>query len=305
MSFEKQSKGSGVRRKARECALQMLFAADFLETDRDATVPFWSEFGFESLAEGSAKSISAVPETLDRLRTSATRLRPYLKKLDPYDRNSPFLTDHKELVFSLDRAEESFKTAMGVLVSGSSPDLSSLRQRLASARDQLGRLAATVSAATALKADEKREFAGIAADADKHFEILSSKSLIAVEKLAAESVMPRQFADRIVTGTLKNLAAIDKTIMSRAEHWRLERMAVVDRNILRLAVYEFLYEDTPGTVVINEALEIARTFSSYEATQFINGLLDAIRLDLEGKGDVKAEPTESALDSETKTASNP
>jgi N utilization substance protein B len=58
-------------------------------------------------------------------------------------------------------------------------------------------------------------------------------------------------------------------------------MAIVDRNILRLAVYEFLYEDTPRTVVINEALEIARRFSTFEATQFINGILDGIKLDLE------------------------
>ena len=70
-------------------------------------------------------------------------------------------------------------------------------------------------------------------------------------------------------------------IRSRAEHWRISRMAVVDRNILRLAVYEFLYEPTPRTVAINEALEIARRFSTYEATQFINGILDAIKRDLD------------------------
>ena len=58
-------------------------------------------------------------------------------------------------------------------------------------------------------------------------------------------------------------------------------MAIVDRNVLRLAVYEFLFEDTPHTVVINEGLEIARRFSTFEATQFINGILDAIKLDLE------------------------
>ena len=71
-------------------------------------------------------------------------------------------------------------------------------------------------------------------------------------------------------------------IRDRAENWRISRMAVVDRNILRLAVYEFLREsDTPKTVVINEALEIARRFSTFEATQFINGILDAIKRDLE------------------------
>lgn len=90
----------------------------------------------------------------------------------------------------------------------------------------------------------------------------------------------RGFADGLVTGTLKNLAAIDERIRTRAEHWRIERMAIVDRNVLRLSVYEFLFEDTPHTVVINEALEIARRFSTFEATQFINGILDAIKLDL-------------------------
>jgi N utilization substance protein B len=91
----------------------------------------------------------------------------------------------------------------------------------------------------------------------------------------------REFANNLVRGSLKNLQAVDDRIRSRAEHWRIERMAIVDRNILRLAVYEFLYEDTPKTVVINEALEIARRFSTFEATQFINGILDAIKLDLE------------------------
>jgi N utilization substance protein B len=91
----------------------------------------------------------------------------------------------------------------------------------------------------------------------------------------------RGFAEAIVVGTLKQIETIDERIRTRAEHWRIERMAVVDRNVLRLAVYEFLFTDTPHTVVINEALEIARRFSSYEATQFINGILDAIKHDLE------------------------
>ena len=70
----------------------------------------------------------------------------------------------------------------------------------------------------------------------------------------------------------------DRRVQDAAEHWRLERMNVLDRLILRLAVYEFLYEpDTPARVVINEALELARTFSHDEAVRFINGLLDAIR----------------------------
>ncbi|MGH9881758.1 MAG: transcription antitermination factor NusB [Pyrinomonadaceae bacterium] len=91
----------------------------------------------------------------------------------------------------------------------------------------------------------------------------------------------REFATRLASGTLAHLEALDERIRSRAEHWRISRMAIVDRNILRLAVYEFLYEPTPRTVAINEALEIARRFSTYEATQFINGILDAIKGDLD------------------------
>ncbi len=91
----------------------------------------------------------------------------------------------------------------------------------------------------------------------------------------------RKFADGLVLGTLKKRSEVDDMIRTRAEHWRIERMAIVDRNVLRLAVYEFLFADTPHTVVINEALEIARRFSTFEATQFINGILDAIKLDLE------------------------
>jgi len=91
----------------------------------------------------------------------------------------------------------------------------------------------------------------------------------------------REFATRLATGTLAHLAEVDERIKSRAEHWRIDRMATVDRNVLRLAVYEFLHESTPRTVAINEALEVARRFSTYEATQFINGILDAIKRDLD------------------------
>jgi transcription antitermination protein NusB len=91
----------------------------------------------------------------------------------------------------------------------------------------------------------------------------------------------QEFATRLAAQTLSNLELLDERIRSRAEHWRISRMAVVDRNILRLAVYEFLFEPTPRTVAINEALEIARRFSTYEATQFINGILDAIKRDLD------------------------
>lgn len=93
----------------------------------------------------------------------------------------------------------------------------------------------------------------------------------------------RDFSVKLALGTLREIEIVDEKIRTRAEHWRIERMAIVDRNVLRLAVYEFLFEETPNTVVINEALEIARRFSTFEATQFINGILDAIKHDLEKK----------------------
>jgi N utilization substance protein B len=108
----------------------------------------------------------------------------------------------------------------------------------------------------------------------------------------------REFATRLATGTLAQRDALDERIRSRAEHWRISRMAIVDRNILRLAVYEFLHEPTPRTVAINEALEIARRFSTYEATQFINGILDAIKRDLDQEQPQNLPDTPDAEDEE-------
>jgi N utilization substance protein B len=93
----------------------------------------------------------------------------------------------------------------------------------------------------------------------------------------------RDFANGLACGTLEHVSVIDDRIRTRAEHWRIERMAIVDRNVLRLAVYEFLYRDTPNPVAINEALECTRRFSTFEATQFINGILDSIKKDLEAE----------------------
>jgi N utilization substance protein B len=91
-----------------------------------------------------------------------------------------------------------------------------------------------------------------------------------------------EFARRLVTQTAEHVEKIDRVIQSHAEHWRLDRMAVVDRNILRLATQELLFDtETPGTVVINEAIEIARRFSAQESPQFINGILDSIKRERE------------------------
>jgi transcription antitermination protein NusB len=97
-----------------------------------------------------------------------------------------------------------------------------------------------------------------------------------------ESEIVVEFARQLVMNTVEHVEQIDEFIRRHAEHWRLDRMATVDRNILRLAVQEFLYDkDTPKTVVINEAIEIARRFSAQESPLFINGVLDSIKKELE------------------------
>jgi len=88
------------------------------------------------------------------------------------------------------------------------------------------------------------------------------------------------FLDRLVTGAVEHVEELDRRITQHAEHWRIERMPSVDRNILRLAAYEMLYSDTPAPVVIDEALELARRYSNEESVQFVNGVLDAVHRDL-------------------------
>jgi N utilization substance protein B len=90
------------------------------------------------------------------------------------------------------------------------------------------------------------------------------------------------FASRLVLGTIGHAADIDPQIAASAEHWRPERMALIDRLILRMAVYQLQHEhDVPPVVVIDEAVELARRFSGTESGRFVNGVLDAIRKKVE------------------------
>lgn len=91
----------------------------------------------------------------------------------------------------------------------------------------------------------------------------------------------RGFADDLFRVAVDQQARIDELIQKHAQHWRMDRMAAVDRNVLRAGVAEFLgHHETPRPVVINEALEIARKFSAPESVQFINGVLDSIGKEL-------------------------
>jgi N utilization substance protein B len=88
---------------------------------------------------------------------------------------------------------------------------------------------------------------------------------------------PDPFMEQLVRGTVEQLEGIDRRIREHSEHWRLERMPVVDRNILRMAIWEMTQTETPAAVVINEALGLAQRFSGEEAVPFVNGVLDAVR----------------------------
>ena len=87
---------------------------------------------------------------------------------------------------------------------------------------------------------------------------------------------PDKFMEELARGTVANADEIDKKIEAKLERWRLERKPVVDRNILRLAIYELSQQAVPAPVVMDEALELARQFSGDESLSFINGVLDAV-----------------------------
>ena len=87
------------------------------------------------------------------------------------------------------------------------------------------------------------------------------------------------YAREIVLGSEDHLAEIDESIRKHSHNWRLERMSSVDRNILRIAVFEMLYSrDVPSSVSINEALEIAKRYSHHDSVAFINGILDGVSI---------------------------
>ena len=97
---------------------------------------------------------------------------------------------------------------------------------------------------------------------------------------SAEAAL-RLFADPLIRGSLQYRAEVDAVIQKHAKNWEISRMAIVDRNILRLAVYEMLHrDDIPPVVSINEAVDIAKKFSTDDSGKFVNGILDKVRSEL-------------------------
>lgn len=113
-----------------------------------------------------------------------------------------------------------------------------------------------------------------------------------------------RFARGLFEGTIEQVAALDQMIRAQSEHWRVERMPAVDRNVLRLAVFELLHcPETPPAVVIDEALEVARKFSGENSVEFVNGILDGIRKKLLVNGS-PVEPSSSEGETTQKPAAS-
>lgn len=304
MSFEKEGKGSGTRRKARECALQMLFAVDLVGPGLFSATRYWSELGFDEVYRGASLLASSFRDQVYKLEKSASDIRAWLKRAEPYEKTSSRLERAKDLQRAAETLQTQYKNFVDAVVDDRPAATGSLCEQVAGIRLLFDRLISDIEAnigktRSYLSAEDRTQLKELKEQGPQIFERLLTETIPQIEKMV-ELVKPtRAFADRLSSGSISRLDAIDDKIRTRAEHWRIERMAIVDRNVLRLAVYEFLFEDTPHTVVINEALEIARRFSTFEATQFINGILDAIKLDLE-----KAKEPPAKYDERSKASSS-
>ncbi len=116
---------------------------------------------------------------------------------------------------------------------------------------------------------------------DTHKPAKLDEALAAFWKQTEEPKSVQDFANGLIRGALEKIPEVDAKIRTLADNWDFERLAVVDRNILRLAVYEMLFRpEIPPVVSINEAIEIAKKFSTAESGKFVNGLLDRVKQDL-------------------------
>jgi N utilization substance protein B len=102
-------------------------------------------------------------------------------------------------------------------------------------------------------------------------------------KSAKAADKTRAFANKLFEGAAKDVTTLDEIIVKHCDNWRFERLAAIDRAVLRLAIYEMRVADTPPKVVLNEAVDLAKKFSSQEAGGFINGILDAVHKSLKLK----------------------
>jgi N utilization substance protein B len=102
------------------------------------------------------------------------------------------------------------------------------------------------------------------------------------------------FGRDLVSGVRQQRNELDQILTTTADHWSLARMAATDRNVLRLGAYEILFTETPGRVAINEAVELAKRFGAHQSAQFVNGILDRVFAQRQGRGEStgRTAPTE-------------
>lgn len=280
---------SGTRRKARECALQILFAADLVETSPlTLSEYYWGEFGFDELHSGSNKLVEDFLADSDKIEASLEKVKTLSKKIAALAELPNLSKDIKGLVNLIGDLRKQYRKFVKTFVNKGEVAEHHLAGTLGDIAVDIGALTRSIKEAIGDgrrggQSAEKAILKENLESSKKLAETMLSESIAAIEKLMNDLKGSREFGDTLALGAISNIEEVDARIKTRAEHWRIERMAIVDRNILRLAVYEFLHEETPHTVVINEALEIARRFSTFEATQFINGILDAIKQDLESE----------------------
>lgn len=289
----------------------MLFAADVVETQGSVlTNNYWSEFGIESVYKGADALVSQFVSATQEIKEFFTG--KVFKKVDSHSTIS-YSKSGTEIAQKITQAQKQYETFIRDFVRSKSPDPVPVYESVERIRflsfDLLEKLSAEIEKPqNNLPTEEREQFRLLAEQTSKNLEMLLTATLPEIEKMQKTIEEIRPFTDGLALGTLRQIEKIDEKIRTRAEHWRIPRMAVVDRNVLRLAVYEFLFEETPPTVVINEALEIARRFSTFEATQFINGILDAIKHDLEdaaaGKSPAKKEESKKNLSKKTRASSS-
>jgi len=120
---------------------------------------------------------------------------------------------------------------------------------------------------------------------DLNQDVSPNRALFYFESYYSEHGETDPFTQRLVMGSVENLAAIDQHVEKYSEHWRMDRMAAVDRNILRLGAFELNFcDDIPATVTINEMIEVAKQFGAEGSAAFINGVLDRMKSELNRPG---------------------
>lgn len=298
MATEKAEKSSGTRHKARECALQMLFAWDVAGSAYFAQRAYWSELGYEQFQSGANGLALSFLTELDTSIRNIDALKVRIRSFDNLEKISSRGEKLRQLASLINQTRSGYAAFVERVLDSNQVDSESLPEQFAMMRNLLDRfdsdLKAHIKALTYKVSDDDLKacdtmVAHLRQSIDKQASVLGK-----VQSLFESTAKAREFATTLADGALNRIEDIDKVIRTRAEHWRIERMAIVDRNVLRLAVYEFIYQDTPNTVAINEALELARRFSSYEATQFVNGVLDAIKQDRQGDDQAPSKATQKS-----------